>query len=278
MKRIEFIPGIVAMRGNLSGRQENLVYPKSNNKAYESPLGSVNYATNYRPSYIGAKRAKDGLTYFSVKTKTAIHLTTKSKKQMAVLGGAGACFAAIMANPVQSMNVDAAYRYAYGLDRPTESLRQWLMKKIMKALTLRSAKLFTLQYTSQGAEVSVSNPWIELGDTTTRCRISGEVLDRFYTELGPVGTFKATLVADGVEYHFYAVAGKTCAQTYTSGTNITWVFSANGVGDGSLAVQEEVLKVRIGESLSYENVTLDGERVGGTDEIAAGATYEVAAE
>lgn len=278
MKRIEFIAPVEAMRGNLSGKQDGLVYPQADNKAYESPLGSVNYAKNYRPSFIGAKRAKDGLKYFSVKTKTAIHLTTKSKKQMAVLGGAGACFAAIMANPTQSMLVESAYRYAYGLDRPTESLRQFLMKKIMKALTLRREKLFTLQYTSQGAEVSVSNPWIEYGDTTTRCRISGEVLDRFYTELGPVGTFKATLEADGVEYHFYAVAGKTCAQSYATFSNLATVFSANGVGDGALAVQEEVLKVRIGESLSYNNVTLDGERVGGTDEIAAGATYEVAAE
>lgn len=278
MKRIEFIAPVEAMRGNLSGKQDGLVYPQADNKAYESPVGSVNYAKNYRPSFIGAKRAKDGLKYFSVKTKTAIHLTTKSKKQMAVLGGAGACFAAIMANPTQSMNVDAAYRYAYGLDRPTESLRQWLMKKIMKALTLRNAKLFTLQYTAQGAEVSVSNPWIELGDTTTRCRISGEVLDRFYTELGPVGTFKASLVADGVEYHFYAVAGKTCAQTYTSGTNITWIFSAGGVGDGQLAVQSDALVARIGESLSFNDVTIDGNKVNGSDEIAAGATYEVAAE
>lgn len=278
MKRIEFIAPVEAMRGNLSGKQDGLVYPQADNKAYESPLGSVNYAKNYRPSFIGAKRAKDGLKYFSVKTKTAIHLTTKSKKQMAVLGGAGACFAAIMANPTQSMLVDSAYRYAYGLDRPTESLRQFLMKKIMKALTLRSAKLFALQYNSQGSVVEVSNPWIELGTTDTRCRISGEVLDRFYTELGPVGTFKATLVADGVEYHFYAVAGKTCAQTYTSGTNITWIFSAGGVGDGTLAVQSDALVARIGESLSFTDVTLNGENVSGSDEIVADATYEVAAE
>lgn len=278
MKRIEFIAPVEAMRGNLSGKQDGLVYPQADNKAYESPVGSVNYAKNYRPSFIGAKRAKDGLKYFSVKTKTAIHLTTKSKKQMALLGGAGACFAAIMANPTQSMLVDSAYRYAYGLDRPTETLREFLMRKIMKALTLRSNKLFSLQYNSQGSVVEVSNPWIEYGDTTTRCQISAEVIDRFFTELGPVGTFKATLVADGVEYHFYAVAGKTCAQLYSTYGNMALIFSAGVVGDGALAVQSDALVARIGESLSYNDVTIDGNKVNGTDEISADVTYEVAAE
>lgn len=278
MKVIEFIAPVEAMRGNLSGKQDGLVYPASDNKAYESPIGSVNYAKNYRPSFIGAKRAKDGLKYFSVKTKTAIHLTAKSKRQMALLGGAGACFAAIMNNETQKAHVELAYIYAKNLGETAKTLREYLMGKIIKSLGRRRNVLFTLPYNVLGDEVTISNPWIEIGEIGTRCEVDGVVLDRFYTELGPVGTFKASLVADDVQYHFYAVAGKTCAQTYTAGTNILNVFGSDGVGEGALAVQDGTLKVRLGESLSYNNVTLEGTPVSGTDQISADATYAVATE
>lgn len=278
MKRIEFIAPVEAMRGNLSGKQEDLVYPQADNKAYESPLGSVNYAKNYRPSFIGAKRAKDGMKYFAVKTKTAIHLTAKSKRQMALLGGAGACYAAILGNETQKMKAELAYVYAKTQGETAKSLRDFLMPKIMKSLGRRRSDLFSLQYNISGDEVTISNPWIEIGDFETRCTIDATILDRFYTELGPVGTFKASLVADGEQYHFYSVSGKTCAQTYTEGTHMTIVFASDGEGEGSLAVVEGNLKARIGESLSMNNVTLDGTPVSSTDQIAADATYEVAAE
>lgn len=278
MKRIEFIAPVEAMRGNLSGTQIGLVYPASDNKAYESPIGSVNYAKNYRPSFIGAKRAKDGLKYFAVKTKTAIHLTAKSKRQMALLGGGGACFAAIMNNETQKAHAELAYLYAKNLGETAKSLREFLMAKIIKSLGRRRNVLFTLPYNVLGDEITISNPWIERGEGDTHCSIDGVVLDRFYTELGPVGTFKASLVADDVQYHFYAVSGKTCAQMYTGDTNIMNVFGSDGVGEGALAVQDGTLKVRLGESLSYNNVTLDGDAVPGNNEIQVNATYEVATE
>lgn len=285
MKRIEFIAPVEAMRGNLSGKQEGLLYPAANNRAYESPLGSVNYAKNYRPSFVGAKRAKDGLKYFAVRTKSAIHLTAKSKRQMAILGGAGACYAAILGNETQRTKVEFAYLYAMNNNltvgkngTAVKSLREFLMPMIMISLKRRNAKLFSLQYNTRGDEVAISNPWIEIGDFDTRCNIDAVVLDRFYTELGPVGTFKASLVADGEQYHFYSVSGKTCAQVYTGDTKMMNVFGSDGVGEGALAVQEGTLKVRLGESLSYNNVTLEGTPVSGTDQISADATYEVAAE
>lgn len=277
MKRIEFIAPVEAMRGNLSGKQEGLQYPAADNKAYESPLGSVNYAKNYRPSFIGAKRAKDGMKYFTVKTKTAIHLTAKSKRQMALLGGGGACFAAIMNNETQKAHVELAYLYAKNLGETAKTLREFLMGKIIKSLGRRRNVLFTLPYNVIGDEVTISNPWIEYGDMDTRCSVSGDVLDRFFTELGPVGTFKASLVAGDEELHFYAVAGKKCEETYVStGTPFQYVFDSDGVGAGQIFVSGDVLVARIFPNLSNVNVTLEGEDVSGTDQIVAGATYAVA--
>lgn len=83
MRKIEFIPGILAMRGNLSGNQK-VGYPLQGGAAYDAPEG-VNHATAYRPSYIGAKRAKDGLTYFAVKTKQTVNITPEARLKWAVL-------------------------------------------------------------------------------------------------------------------------------------------------------------------------------------------------
>lgn len=83
MRKIEFIPGILAMRGNLSGNQK-VGYPLQGGAAYDAPEG-INHATAYRASYIGAKRAKDGLTYFSVKTKQTVNITPEARRKWAVL-------------------------------------------------------------------------------------------------------------------------------------------------------------------------------------------------
>lgn len=83
MRKIEFIPGILAMRGNLSGNQK-VGYPLAGGAAYDAPEG-VNHATAYRASYIGAKRAKDGLTYFAVKTKQTVNITPEARFKWAVL-------------------------------------------------------------------------------------------------------------------------------------------------------------------------------------------------
>ena len=88
MKRIEFIAPVEAMRGNL-GSKQNLRYALHDNKAFEAPDGRQ-YARNYQPRYIGAKRAADGLKIFQVKTKAATNLSDQTRKNMAILGGTGA--------------------------------------------------------------------------------------------------------------------------------------------------------------------------------------------
>ena len=94
MKRIEFIAPVEAMRGKLSGEQ-TLVYAENNNPAYEAPNG-VQYARNYQPRFIGAKIAKSGLKYFTVKTKSATKLDAQSRLTMGTLAGVAAIRSALM--------------------------------------------------------------------------------------------------------------------------------------------------------------------------------------
>lgn len=84
MKRIEFIAPVEALRGNMSGKQ-TLVYALNNNPAYDAPEG-LQYARNYKPRYIGFRRAKDGAVYFGVKRKSATKVDAASKITMAALG------------------------------------------------------------------------------------------------------------------------------------------------------------------------------------------------
>lgn len=84
MKRIEFIAPVEALRGNMSGSQ-TLVYAENDNPAYEAPDGRQ-YARNYKPRYIGFRRAKDGAVYFGVKRKSATKINKAAKITMAALG------------------------------------------------------------------------------------------------------------------------------------------------------------------------------------------------
>lgn len=84
MKRIEFIAPVEALRGNMSGSQ-TLVYAENDNPAYDAPEGRQ-YARNYKPRYIGFRRAKDGAVYFGVKKKSATKIDAASRITMAAMG------------------------------------------------------------------------------------------------------------------------------------------------------------------------------------------------
>lgn len=181
MKRIEFIAPVEAMRGNLSGRQD-LLYAENDNKAYYGPVGSVNYARNYSPRFIGAKRASDGRKYFSVKTKTANHLTTKAKYAMALLGGTGAIVAAILRNKTLTPYVEA---YAQWLELQNlgnkKTFRETLSAWVRQGLANKSA---TIAFAGPRPVYSIPNPWISTEGQAAGAQISNEILWKFALELG----------------------------------------------------------------------------------------------
>ena len=181
MKRIEFIAPVEAMRGNLSGKQD-LRYAENDNKAYDGPLGSVNYARNYSPRFVGAKIAKNGKKYFTVRTKSASHLTKRAKKAMALLGGTGALYAAIVKNKSSQLYQQLYAQWLRFVDMgSTNNFRQSLSGAIREALAA-SDSLVT--YAGPNGVIQFKNPWYD-GSQTTDARVSQSILTKFWTMLAP---------------------------------------------------------------------------------------------
>ena len=176
MKAIEFIAPVESMRGNLSGRQD-LVYAENDNKAYEAPADQRNYARNYSPRFIGAKRSADGRKYFAVKTKTATTITAASKRAMAVLGGVGAITAAILRSETYKAACKAQMVVENEQGYNWKSLRQFLDAKIRPVLTAKGA---TVVIAPVGGVFN--NPWVD-GGTGINLQIPETTLVRFWLEL-----------------------------------------------------------------------------------------------
>lgn len=183
MKRIEFIAPVEAVRGNLSGRQD-LQYAENDNPAYDSPLGRVNYARNYSPRFIGAKRAADGRKYFQVRTKTATHMTTKAKKAMAVMGGTGAIVAAILRDKTSQLYASIYANFVnYSEMVETISFRKYLTKFIMGRV--RDGIEIIVFTSPTGSPAQIRNPWYD-GSQTEGIEVSDEILVKFWGQLAPL--------------------------------------------------------------------------------------------
>lgn len=183
MKRIEFIAPVEAMRGNLSGAQD-LRYAENDNKAYEGPVGSVNYARNYSPRFIGAKIAKSGKKYFTVRTKSASHLTTRAKKAMALLGGVGALYGAIVSNKSSQLYQQLYAQWLKFVEHgSTNTFRQSLSGAIRTALESGAANV---TYAGPNGVIQFKNPWYD-GSMTQNAMVSQAILVKFWTELAPNG-------------------------------------------------------------------------------------------
>ena len=177
MKRIEFIAPVESMRGNLSGAQK-LEYPTDNLGAYEGPMGMVNYARNYSPRFVGAKIAKSGRKYFAVRLRSANHLTTKSKKAMALLGGTGAIYAAILKVPSLLAGIQAQFA-ALTESGMQKSFRKYVTDVIRNGL-IEHRDLFT--FAGQASLVQVDNPWVKTA-ASLNIQISQAILVKFWSEL-----------------------------------------------------------------------------------------------
>lgn len=159
-KRVNFIAGIEAMRGNVSGKQK-LLYPTNNNKAYDAPLDKRSYANNYRPSYVFARRAKDGLVYFSVKTKHAVKNTILTLKNMAAMACAQIGYLIMVKiisvnEPALLDKVKAAF-IGEGGDWAMEGLRKYIIDKLRNGLMTGTHFLFS---TPGGSSVEFYNPFV----------------------------------------------------------------------------------------------------------------------
>lgn len=181
MKRIEFISPVESMRGNLSGNQV-LEYAENNNPAFDAPTGRQ-YARNYQPRFIGAKRSATGKKYFQIKTKSATKVNAGSKLKMALLGGTGAVRGAILTNATYRAAVEAVYAAAKAEGRTSaKTLEKYLYDVIYEAL---QAKSVMIQFFATGAAtLTIQNPWVYTNQAGGQSiTIKESVLIKFWPQL-----------------------------------------------------------------------------------------------
>lgn len=158
MKRIEFIAPVESMRGNLSGSQ-SLEYADNNNHAYDAPNG-VQYARNYQPRFIGAKRGSDNLKYFAVRTKTATNLKASTRRAMAVVGVTAAIRSALMsAHAADYAKMQQAFNYlkTKGLLPETQNtFKKWFDASVKSMLLYKRA---TWKFTQGRISFTLHNPY-----------------------------------------------------------------------------------------------------------------------
>lgn len=133
MKRIEFIAPVSALRGNLSGAQ-TLTYPTKNNSAWDAPSDKKSFATNYKPRYVGAKRSRDGFTFFAIKERSAINQSEQMRKIQALLGATTSLTASMLKYPNIIQNVTVAWQRAWELKLTTLTLNRWAQDIVRQSL------------------------------------------------------------------------------------------------------------------------------------------------
>lgn len=219
MKRTTFIAPVESMRGNLSGKQD-LRYANENNKAFDAPEGRQ-YARNYRASYIGARRAKDGLCYFAVKTKAATNVSAESLNRMACLGATGAMVGKIFSD--HNSNIFKTLLRIYGglqlqgLVSQETSFRKWLFESIyaMFASKISSIRLNVIVGNVITAQV-IENPFVSTQAQTEGAEISVVLLTKFWMQLAnnPV-KYRIT----GTDLYLIGKEGETFSQLIASNHN-----------------------------------------------------------
>lgn len=187
MKRIEFIAPVEALRGNMSGSQ-TLVYAENDNPAYEAPDGRQ-YARNYKPRYIGFRRAKDGAVYFGVKRKSATKIDAASRITMAAMGTLQTLKNTLKTKDVTIAGISgkawawiqAAYNVAVeeGDIPPTLSFEKWADQQLIDMLRYNLSDITFKPFKAPSQlSFAIANPYVALDESTAEV-ISPTIFAKF---------------------------------------------------------------------------------------------------
>lgn len=198
MKSIEFLAPVEAMRGNLSGSQK-LLYPTQNNAAWDAPSDKRSYSTNYQPRYIGAKRARDGKKYFSTKKRSAVTLSPKMRKNMAVLSCSSVLANIISGDLNHFTELQERFINSYEYKQLGWTFKHWLLEPIKIALLSKN----NIIYNAPGASSIVyDNPFRFAGgpipgsSSVTSDLFPFDLLYKFFNQLAVEPN--ATFTVDGL--------------------------------------------------------------------------------
>lgn len=176
MKRIRFIEPVDALQGKLSANRK-LTYPTRNNSAWEAPAGK-SYATNYRPSYIGNLRLKDGVTYFSTKVRSSVTMNETTRLAQALLGASASITSSMLKNPQILQIVTTAYI----INEPKgQTLSKWCQSQVRAALEAH----IDFSFIRTGGWSYVQNPYISEhhAGAIAITSLNEDIIVKFWNEL-----------------------------------------------------------------------------------------------
>lgn len=249
MRKIEFIAPVEAMRGNLSGDQR-LTYPTQNNAAWDAPEGKRSYATNYRPTYIGAKRSADGKTYFATKRRQAVKMSDAMRLQMAVLS-----VSSVIANIVSSnLTLIAGLEERYYQAAPAGwTFKHWLMDCIKEPLKSKRHLVFA---GTTLAPIFVKNPYINSTAPSTATDISADfpqdLLVKFWMQLANDAISYRVNSLTGIAYE-----GDTFDDLSETNRNVLNLAESTAIGGSTYVVIRDTTLYLIAPDGTYPKWTDD---------------------
>lgn len=158
------------LRGNISGRQ-SLEYDGGG--GYDVPVGSKVSASGYQPRMVAMVTriaTPRTLRYFQVRTRTSVNMTASQHRNLALLGGSAAMYAALVNDKTAQI-----YRECVSVCPNNITLRAFMMPMLRDGL---SAKTEVIQVADG---VQITNPWRYSGTQTLN--IPQAILDKFNSEL-----------------------------------------------------------------------------------------------
>lgn len=173
MKMIAYRMPVDYMRGNISGRQV-LEYGQNDGEAYDQPSGQVTAANNYKPRLIAkVLRAPyvNRLRYFQVRTKSSVNMTAAYRHNVALMGGVGSIFAAVISDKTAQLYINCVHACPKG-----KTLRGWMVPILRQGLAAKNSTLVI------SGGIAINNPWIS-GGTGVTVNIPQTIVDKFTTEL-----------------------------------------------------------------------------------------------
>lgn len=238
MKRITFIEPVGTMQGKLSGNRK-LTYPTRNNSAWQAPEGK-SYATNYRPSYIGNLRVKDGVTYFSTKVRSSVTMNASTRLAQALLGASASLTSSMLKNPQILQIVTAAYI----INEPKgQTLSQWCTSQVRLFLEDHSDFYFI---SSTGFKY-IQNPFIgtHSAGSIAITSVNEAIVTKFWPQLASDGITFTINGKEGIAFY-----GEHFSQLAASSHNtLGLTISSGNVFMGDLYVKYNDVNVEDGDEV-----------------------------
>lgn len=172
MKRIAYIAPIDYMRGSLSGRQD-IRYTANDVEGYYTPDGEITPANDYQPKLIAHYRSDRNRRFFCVRTRSSINMTAPVRRTMALMGGAGAIYAAIVREKSSPIYIACMNDWkSNGLKGTT--FRMHVMRILIDGLDDYDATITI-------GTANIINPWVS--SETPNVVIPQAIIDKFNSVL-----------------------------------------------------------------------------------------------